>query len=163
MSKSVSDVNEEYKKKYRTKENTKDMFPVGSRVRVICVYQDCYFFYPEEDDTYGTVTRIGTSGMIIVKWDVPKQYPSHLQEEFNFDPEDLLLVELPKKEVLNYIRLDNKVEAWKAVLDGKKVRATVWQRGVYAFLRGSNIVMAPDLSDFNFNNLYYESDWELIE
>jgi ribosomal protein L21E len=91
---SVADANQDQKEKYKTTKNKYEDFPVGSRVRVICVAQDMYFFHPEYEDLTGTVIR--NSGQylgIIVRWDIPRQYENHLQEEFNFEPQDLVLIE----------------------------------------------------------------------
>lgn len=49
-----------------------------------------YFFDPENQNTYGTVVRVGVSGMLIVKWDEPRKYEDHIQGEFNFEPDDLI-------------------------------------------------------------------------
>jgi len=91
--KSVTEINNERKRQFKTYNNTVDMFTPGTRVRVICVCQDFQFFNCYTQNTYGVVDRIGTSGMIIVKWDEPRHYDNGtIQYEFNFNPDDLYIV-----------------------------------------------------------------------
>jgi hypothetical protein len=91
---SIADVNQAQKEKYKTLSNSYMDFPIGSRVRVICVAQDMYFFDPETQDLSGTVIRnSGDYFGIIVQWDSPRQYETHLQTEFNFEPTDLVLID----------------------------------------------------------------------
>jgi len=72
-------------------------FPVGSRVKVVCLFQDMYFFNSETQNTNGTVIRnSGEYIGIIVEWDEPRHYESHIQTDFNFGPKDMIrLVEPP--------------------------------------------------------------------
>lgn len=96
---SLYDANLNQKRKYKTLDNTKDTFPIGTRVRVICVCQDFHFFNPEKQNTYGTV--IGNDNIsytsIKVKWEVPRIYADgngndkYIQEHFYFSPSDLTL------------------------------------------------------------------------
>lgn len=81
-------------------------FPVGTRVKVVCLHQDCYFFNPDTQNTNGTVIRNSGSHIgIIVKWDISRRYESHVQEEFNFGPKDLIkLVEEPLLKRTLYIQ-----------------------------------------------------------
>lgn len=96
---SLLEANQKQKKKYGTLNNTKKMFPVGSRVRVICLSQDFYFFDPDTENTKGTVIRNNDDfSMIIVQWDEPRHYEGgHIQVDFNFDPEDLVLLKNESK------------------------------------------------------------------
>jgi hypothetical protein len=57
----------------------------------------------------------------------------------------------------------NKIEAMKAVLDGKKVRHKTWgMKDYHVALNIDNLIYDSDCSQFNFN--YYEfNDWELCE
>ena len=93
MSKSLGQANKEQQEKYGTLNNTHDMFPIGSKVRVICLCQDMYFFNPDTQNTYGTVIRNGGRYLsIIVQWDEPRHYEGgYIQTEFNFDPKDMVL------------------------------------------------------------------------
>lgn len=94
MSRSILDANNDAIKNHKTKDNTFEMFPIGSRVKVICVCQDYYFFNHEKENTNGTVIRNSGKYLgIIVKWDEPRQYECHFQEEFNFEPSDLVLLD----------------------------------------------------------------------
>lgn len=82
------DKNQEVKEKYKTLENTYDMFPVGTTVKVICLCQDFNFFRGE----LGIVTN--NSGKYLginVKFDEPRNFEDgSIQTEFNFKPEDLI-------------------------------------------------------------------------
>lgn len=80
-------------------------YSVGDRVKVVCLCQDFYFFNPETQNTKGTVIRNSGSGIgIIVKWDEPREYEDgHIQEEFNFGPEDLIKLQEENKELKNEI------------------------------------------------------------
>lgn len=95
--KSIFDVNEERRKKFKTKKNTFKDFPIGTKVRVICVCQDMYFFKGEET---GTVIRNSGEYLgIIIKWDEPRHYEGgYIQYEFNFAPDDLVALSKPCKE-----------------------------------------------------------------
>lgn len=88
----VWDMNEANKDKYDTRLNTYRMFPVGTRVKAICVGQDHHFFSPERENLAGTVVRNDYRYLsIIVKWDEPRHYEGgHIQKEFNFEPDDLI-------------------------------------------------------------------------
>jgi hypothetical protein len=93
MDKSIAQTNKEQFEAYNTQNNTLEMFPISSKVRVICYFQDMYFFDPDTQNTYGTVIR-HSCDMIIVKWDYPRHYQGgYVQETFNFEPEDLILIE----------------------------------------------------------------------
>ena len=64
-----------------------DLFPVGTRVKIFCHFQDFYFFNSE----IGTV--ISNSGKYLgikVEFDDPRCFEDgHIQYNFNFDPRDL--------------------------------------------------------------------------
>jgi hypothetical protein len=67
-----------------------DDLPVGTQVKVITHYQDCYFFYGET----GRVTQ--NSGQYLginVKFDKPRRFEGgYIQYGFNFQPHDLIPV-----------------------------------------------------------------------
>lgn len=92
MPKTMFDVMCETKKKYNTENNTFDMFPVGTKVRVITPCQDFHFFYGET----GVVTKNGGRYLsIIVEFDEPRHFEGgHIQYDFNFEPSDLLLLNI---------------------------------------------------------------------
>ena len=88
MSKSLFDVNEENRKEHDTKDNNFEMFPVGTKVKVICSCQDFYFFYGETGEV---IRNSGEHMGIIVKFDEPRHFEDgYIQYEFNFMPEDLI-------------------------------------------------------------------------
>lgn len=95
MAKSVAEVNEERRTKYNTHTNTFEMFPVGTKVQIICVAQDFHFFKGTET---GTVKENkGKYLGIIVKFDKPRQFTGgFVQEEFNFEPKDLIVIKEKK-------------------------------------------------------------------
>jgi hypothetical protein len=105
MSETVHHINEERKKFYKTKSNTPDMFPVGTRVQVICVHQDFTFF---EGTETGTVkNNLYRYLGIYVEFDEPiKLTKGHTITGFNFNSEDLIVIknEAPKR-YLRRIRL----------------------------------------------------------
>ena len=83
--KTVFEVNEGKRNQFKTRENTYDMFPVGSRVRVICIHQDFTFFKGTET---GTVVKNNKSYLgIHVKFDHATSI-----EGFSFEPKDLILI-----------------------------------------------------------------------
>jgi len=91
-SKTVWDMIKERKKQYNTANNTYEMFPVGTRVQVITPGQDLNFFY---DETGVVISNSGKYLGIIVKFDEPRYFESgYVQEIFNFEPSDLIV--LPK-------------------------------------------------------------------
>jgi len=85
---SVWDMNEKNKKQWNTKNNKYEDFPVGARVKIICVCQDFNFFEGNED---GVVTKnTGEYLGIVVKFDEPRHFEGgHIQYDFNFKPDDL--------------------------------------------------------------------------
>lgn len=83
MSKSVYDINEAAKLKNKTKGNTFDMFPVGKKVRVICVCQDFQFFRGDEE---GIVVK-NTGKYLGITIKLAKDF------KWGFNPEDLVLLE----------------------------------------------------------------------
>lgn len=91
MAKSVYDLDIEKKNKYKTRDNKFSDFPVGTRVQIICLGQDFYFFYDET----GTVTK--NSGRYLgieVTFDKPRHFEDgYIQKSFNFEPEDLIVIE----------------------------------------------------------------------
>ena len=87
----VWDMIKERKKQYNTINNTYEMFPVGTRVQVITPGQDLDFFY---DETGVVVSNSGKYLGIIVKFDEPRYFESgYVQEIFNFEPSDLIVLE----------------------------------------------------------------------
>lgn len=90
MSRSVWDVNEEARDKWKTRENTYKDFPVGTKVKIICACQDMTFFWGET----GTVIRNSGKYLgIIVKYDEPRHYEGgYIQHDFNFAPDDLYII-----------------------------------------------------------------------
>jgi hypothetical protein len=97
MSKSVYDLNEEARAKYKTFDNTYNDFPVGTRVKVICICQDHYFFKGNET---GIVIKNNHNYLgIIIKFDKPRHFEGgYVQKEFNFSPKDLIREEEEKME-----------------------------------------------------------------
>ena len=93
---SVWDCCQEAIAKYGTKDNSYEMFPVGTRVRVITPCQDFNFFFNEPT---GTIVKNGGSYLgILVKWDNPRHFESgYVEEAFNFEPQDLILEEKNEK------------------------------------------------------------------
>jgi hypothetical protein len=89
MSKSLADVRDEAQKKYNTSGNTHDMFPIGTKVKIITPCQDFNFFYGET----GVVTKnTGDYLGIRVTFDEPRHFKDgSIQESFNFDPDDLYI------------------------------------------------------------------------
>lgn len=95
MGKSIFDLDCEKKLKYNTVNNTFDMFPIGTRVRVITPCQDFHFFYDET----GVVTK-NTGGYlgIIVTFDEERKFTNgDVQTCFGFEPDDLLSIDIPNK------------------------------------------------------------------
>lgn len=90
----LAEMNLELQTKHNTLNNTHDMFPIGTRVKAICVYQDHYFFWPEKENLVGTVVRNSMRYIgIIVQWDEPRHYENgHVQKEFNFAPDNLIIL-----------------------------------------------------------------------
>lgn len=90
--KSVFDVIEAEKDRYNTKENTFDMFPVGTKVQVITRGQDFNFFSGTEtgiviENKYRYLT-------ISVRFDKPRHFEGgYIQESFGFNPDDLIVLE----------------------------------------------------------------------
>lgn len=90
---SLYDVIQEEKRQNNTLQNKHSDFKVGDRVKVVVSCQDMYFFDPKTQNLNGTVVRNSGSHIgIIVKWDEPRHYESHVQHEFNFEPTDLVLL-----------------------------------------------------------------------
>ena len=87
--KSVWQASQDAMKEYGTLNNTYDMFPVGTKVKIITHGQDMTFFYGET----GKVTR-NTGGYlgIKVKFDEPRKARAwEGQTEFSFEPKDLYI------------------------------------------------------------------------
>lgn len=96
MIKSVGDLIDEQKTIYNTKKNTYDMFPVGTHVQVITKGQDQHFFKGSET---GTVIRnLGRYLGIIVAFDEARKFEDgFIQKDFNFEPSDLIVLNLGKR------------------------------------------------------------------
>ncbi|MFA5695953.1 MAG: hypothetical protein WC917_00610 [Bacilli bacterium] len=89
---SLGDVIKRIKTKNKTLENNRRMFPVGTKVKVITIWQDFSYFIGNET---GIVIknhkniRLG----IIVKFDYPVEYTDGTTlNEFNFEPTDLIKI-----------------------------------------------------------------------
>ena len=92
---SLYDSDQAKKKQYKTLKNTYDMFPVGSRVQVICQCQDFYFFY---DETGKVTKNSGKYLGINVQFDEPRHFQDgSIQTDFNFAPDDLLCIDIEKE------------------------------------------------------------------
>ena len=89
---SIADLNREQKAKYKTEKNTFNDFPVGTKVKVVCCWQDFHFFYEET----GTVTKNSYDYLgIIVEFDKPRRFKGGMvQTDFNFAPDDLHIIEV---------------------------------------------------------------------
>jgi len=89
MAKSLYDANMEAREKYKTSDNTFEMFPVGTKVKVICLAQDMNFFRGE---TGVVIENKGSYLGIIVKFDEPRHFKDgSVQKDFNFAPDDLIV------------------------------------------------------------------------
>ena len=94
--KSLLELIEERKEFFGTKNNTFDMFPVGTRVKVITLAQDFRFF--EGNETGVVVRNTGEKLGIIVKLDEPIKYDDdNIITEFGFNPDDLIVLEEEEK------------------------------------------------------------------
>jgi len=80
------------KKLHETFENTHEMFPIGTRVVIVCIGQDHYFF---SGDELGTVIDNKPEYLgIKVKFDEPRYFEDGcIQYDFNFNPSDLVSLE----------------------------------------------------------------------
>ncbi|MDI6787999.1 MAG: hypothetical protein QME51_06480 [Planctomycetota bacterium] len=79
------------KTKYNTKKNTYKMFPIGTRVQVITLVQDYYFFNGTEKGT--VVKNTGKHLGIIVEFDKQREFQDgYIQKEFGFLPDDLIVL-----------------------------------------------------------------------
>jgi len=97
MSKSLAEANEESRIKYDTKNNNFHMFPVGTKVKIICSCQDFNFFYGEKGEV---IKNDGGYLGIRVEFDKPRHFEDgQIQRSFNFAPDDLSVVfaEYPNK------------------------------------------------------------------
>jgi len=97
--KTVYQINQDLKAKNKTKNNTFEMFPIGTRIKVICCCQDFVFFNGNET---GVVIKNGGSYLsIIVKFDEPlSQKIGQGIDCFNFNPEDLIVYDYKKETVI---------------------------------------------------------------
>ena len=88
--KSMADLKKEMIKKYGTSGNIYSNFPIGTKVKVITPCQDFHFFYGE---TGKVIKNTGGYLSIIVEFDIPRKFEDGMvQETFNFNPEDLLII-----------------------------------------------------------------------
>ena len=100
MSKSLWDVNEERKSSFKTKNNTYSDFPVGTKVRVICICQDFVFFGGHETGT--VISNEDRYLSIIIEFDDPIYFKDGtVLKSFNFNPDDLIIIEKTKVFDLN--------------------------------------------------------------
>lgn len=86
-SKTVAQIREERMKRYGTKNNTYDMFPVGTKVKIISPCVDFIFFYGET----GVVIENKRSYLgITVQFDEDRVFEDgYRQTSFSFNPKDL--------------------------------------------------------------------------
>lgn len=93
---SVFDKIQEQKEKYNTKNNTFDMFPIGTKVQVITLGQDHYFFSGKE--TGIVIKNSGEYLGIIIQFDKARHFEDgYIQTSFNFEPEDLIVLGFDKE------------------------------------------------------------------
>lgn len=92
MGNNMWDANQNRLKAFGTLENTFDMFPVGTRVQTVCLYQDFMIFH---EDKTGTVTKNGGRYLSIrVKFDEPIEMQNREPiGSYGFNPEDLIVLE----------------------------------------------------------------------
>jgi hypothetical protein len=115
MSKTLGDVRREMEDIYGTKDNKYSDFPVGTKVKIICPYQDSYFFYGET----GTVTKNeGRYLGINIEFDEPRHFEGgYIQTGFNFNPKDLqsldLVIDIEKDKLETEDMADIKMRALK--------------------------------------------------
>jgi hypothetical protein len=89
--KTLWDVNEQARDKYKTRKNTYKTFPEGTLVMVICASQDHHFFYKE----IGEVTE-STNGYlgVTIRFKKSRQFEDGtIQKGFSFNPNDLVSLE----------------------------------------------------------------------
>ena len=88
--------------KYKTHKNTFFDFPPGTRVKVIVPCCDFSFFYEET----GVVADVKHEYLgIRVEFDEPRKFEDGtLQTGFNFNPEDLYILEPTPKDLCPYCR-----------------------------------------------------------
>jgi hypothetical protein len=90
MSETLWHLNQKAKQKHKTFANQYSDFPVGSRVKIICIFQDYMFFTGHET---GTVIANHYKYLgIHVEFDEPRQLRHESKyTSFNFEPSDLIL------------------------------------------------------------------------
>jgi len=94
---SVADVIKKQKEKYNTINNTFNMFPIGTKVQVITLGQDHNFF--DGTETGIVIKNSGRYLGIMIKFDNPRHFSDkYIQKEFNFEPNDLIVLEKNKYE-----------------------------------------------------------------
>jgi hypothetical protein len=95
MTKSIYDLTKEAKEKHKTTKNTYDMFPVGTKVKIITLGQDFNFFYGE---TGMIIKNTGTYLGLMVEYDMPRYFiDGHVERKWNFNPDDLIILKKPNK------------------------------------------------------------------
>lgn len=106
-SKSVWDLVQEAKDQYKTRKNTFDMFPIGTRVKVITPCQDFNFFWGET----GKVISNGKKYLTIqVEWDDPRHFTDgYIETGWGFNPDDLIVL----SETMHDSPLCENPETWK--------------------------------------------------
>jgi len=85
-------------------------FPVGTKVKIVCLCRDFYFFYGET----GVVTQSSDKYLgIVVTFDEPRHFEStvgsptgYVQYQFGFKPEDLVVIYTPKMQTVTKHLLD---------------------------------------------------------
>ena len=102
--KTIAEVQAEQKAFYGTANNTFDMLPVGSRVKIICLFCDFQFFFGETGEVIQCCDRyLG----IRVKFDQPRHFEDgYIQTIFNFNPSDLFLLDSQVKKLCPYCNQD---------------------------------------------------------
>lgn len=90
MSKTVWDIHQEAIVQYGTENNTFEMFPMGTRVKIITPCEDFNFFYGET----GTVKSNKKQYLsIYVEYDEPRHYKDGtIEKGWGFNPQNLIIL-----------------------------------------------------------------------
>jgi len=122
--KSVYDLNEEAREKHGTLYNRYSNFPVGTRVKIICIAQDFNFF--NGDETGEVVENKGRYLGVIVRFDFPRHFENgYTQYTFNFEPKDLVKIKEEKKTEIN-LQGENMLTLWDAFLENYNQEIRDW-------------------------------------
>ena len=97
MGRSLADASSEQEKLYDTGDNTFEDFPVGTKVKVITLFEDFMFFYGE---TGKVIRNKGTYLSICVEFDEPRHFKGgHIQTDWNFNPTSLCILDEKTKTI----------------------------------------------------------------